>query len=63
MAELSTTASFIVRIYRFDTNDTKNIVGMIEPIDGRGLTEAFTNIDELGKVIKDLINTTNIATK
>ena len=47
MTELSTAHSFVVRIYRIDTEDTRNITGLVEAMDGSGECMPFVNADEL----------------
>jgi hypothetical protein len=36
MTELSTAGSFIVRIYRFDTEDRKKLTGLVEAMEESG---------------------------
>jgi len=36
MAQLSTADSFIVRIYRIDTEEQKRLTGLVEAMDGSG---------------------------
>lgn len=56
MTKLSTVDSFIVRIYRIDTEDQKKLAGLIEAMDGSGARTPFTDIDELAAVLNDLAN-------
>jgi hypothetical protein len=51
MTELSTLDSFIVRIYRINTNDISKITGIIEALDGSGKRESFADLDELGMIL------------
>ena len=51
MTELSTANSFIVRIYRIDTEDRRKITGLVETMDGSGERIPFTDIDELAAVL------------
>lgn len=44
--------SFIVRIYRIDTEDDGKIGGLVEVLDGSEESEPFTCIDELGAILK-----------
>lgn len=37
MTGSSASGSFIVRVYRFDTKDSLNIVGLVETTDGLGV--------------------------
>lgn len=52
MPELSTANSFIVRVYRIDTEDPANITGLVEMLDGSGERVPFTDINELAAVLK-----------
>lgn len=51
MAECSVSDSFIVRVYRFDTEDSHKLVGLVETTDGLGVREAFKDTDELGAIL------------
>jgi hypothetical protein len=51
MTERSTAKSFIVRIYRYDTEDQRNLTGLVEALDGSGERTPFTDIDELGAIL------------
>jgi hypothetical protein len=51
MAELSTVDSFIVRIYRIDTEDRKRLTGQVEPLDGSRERTPFTDVEELAAVL------------
>jgi hypothetical protein len=51
MAELTTANSFIVRIYRVDTEDQRKLTGLVEALDGSGERTPFTDIDELALVL------------
>ena len=51
MTELSTAESFIVRIYRIDTEDPKKLTGLVESMDGSGERKPFTNLDELAALL------------
>jgi hypothetical protein len=51
MTEHSTTDSFIVRIYRFDTDDQRKLAGLVEATDGSGERLPFTDIDELAVIL------------
>jgi hypothetical protein len=55
MTELSTAESFIVRIYRINTEDPKRLTGLVEAMDGSGERTAFTDIDELATVLNVLV--------
>jgi hypothetical protein len=56
MTELSTANSFIVRIYRIDTQDQKKLTGLVEAMDGSGERMPFIDSDELAAVLNDLVN-------
>ena len=55
MTELSTAESFIVRIYRIDTEDRKKLTGLVEALDGSGERTPFTGILELAAVLNGLV--------
>jgi len=56
MAELSTRDNFIVRVYRFDTEDSAKVSGLIEAIDGSGANEPFKDMSELSAILSSLVN-------
>ncbi len=51
MGEYSTSDSFIIRIYRIDTDDRWKITGLVETMDGSGIREPFADLDDLGVVL------------
>lgn len=51
MTELSTAQSFVVRIYRIDTDDPRKLTGQVETLDGSGTRSPFTCIDELAALL------------
>ena len=51
MTERATLESFIVHVYRLDTEDPGKIVGVVEPTDGRKTREPFTDLDGLGAIL------------
>jgi len=51
MTEFSTLGSFIVRIYRVDTEDDRKVAGLVEVMDGSGSRESFTDLDKLGEIL------------
>lgn len=55
MVKISMTESYIVRIYRYDTKDNGEVVGMVEAIDGSGDSRSFRDIDELIEALKSLL--------
>jgi hypothetical protein len=56
MTELSTADSFIVRIYRIDTENPKKLTGLVEAMDGSGERTPFTDIIELAAVLNGLVS-------
>jgi hypothetical protein len=56
MTEHPTLESFIVRIYRVDTEDPWKIAGLVEATDGSGKREPFTDIEELGAILSRGVN-------
>jgi hypothetical protein len=56
MTEQSTSNSFIVRIYRFDTEDPRRLTGLVEAMDGSGRRESFANMDELSAILNRAVN-------
>jgi hypothetical protein len=55
MAECSVSDSFIVRVYRYDSEERGRIVGLVETTDGSGVSEAFKDTDEPGAVLNGLV--------
>ena len=51
MTELSTAQSFVVRIYRIDTDDPRKLTGQVETLDGSGTRSPFTCLDELAALL------------
>ena len=51
MTEVTTANSFIVRIYRIDTEDQRKLTGLVEALDVSGERTPFTDIDELAAVL------------
>ena len=43
-------ADYIVRIYRFEKDKPKSLVGIVEEVGGEG-KKAFTNYDELWEIL------------
>jgi hypothetical protein len=54
MGERLVSGSFIVRIYRADTEDNKKINGLVEPLDNSVARYAFANIDEMAVISNSL---------
>jgi hypothetical protein len=50
----SNLANYIVRIYRFEKNKPRALVGVVEEVGAKGKT-AFTNLDELWQIINSPI--------
>jgi hypothetical protein len=55
MTEHSISDSFIVRIYRFDTEDQRKLTGLVETMDGAGERLPFTDMDELAAILNRLV--------
>ena len=55
MTERTTRESFIVRIYRYDPEDTRTVTGLVEATDGTGATAPFASTDELCAILKRFI--------
>lgn len=53
MEKSLTAKSFVVRIYRADTEDRRKITGLVEVLDGSGRSEPFRNADELTALLND----------
>jgi hypothetical protein len=51
MNKQSLSNSFIVRVYRVDTDNPGNITGIVEALDGSGTQEPFTGADELAAIL------------
>jgi len=47
--------SFIVRIYRADTENNRKITGLVETMDASGVRVPFTDIDELAVELNNLM--------
>lgn len=52
MTERSTASSFVVRIYRYDTEDPKKLTGQVEKLDGSDERHPFTSMDELATAFR-----------
>jgi hypothetical protein len=52
MTTRATADSYVVRIYRVDTEDQKNLTGLVEAMDGSGERLPFKNIDQLAEVLQ-----------
>lgn len=52
MAEISAADSFVVRIYRYDTEDLHKFTGQVEKLDGNDEPHPFTTMDELARAFK-----------
>jgi hypothetical protein len=51
MKEQSTVKSYVVRVYRIDTEDPRKITGLVEAMDGRGEQAPFNHGDELAALL------------
>ncbi len=47
--------SFIVRFYRFDPAEQRQVAGVIEAVDGSGTATPFVGTDQLGVVLCRLL--------
>jgi hypothetical protein len=56
MTKLSTADSFIIRIYRIDTEAPHKLTGLVEALDGSGERTPFTDIDELAAALNRVVN-------
>lgn len=52
MAEISVADSFVVRIYRYDTEDLNKFTGQVEKLDDSNERHSFTTMDELATAFK-----------
>lgn len=52
MAEYPAADSFVVRIYRYDTEDLHKFTGLVETLDGSYERHQFTTMDELATAFK-----------
>ena len=50
MSPKSFPANYVVRIYRFDENNPRHLVGVVEEVGVKG-KKAFTNYDELWDIL------------
>jgi len=51
MTEHSTLDSYIIRVYRVNTDDCTKITGLAEAMDGSGERESFADMNELGAIL------------
>lgn len=51
MAKRTVSDSFIIRVYRVDTEDPRALTGLVEAIDGTVERVPFTSIDELAAAL------------
>ena len=51
MTESATTVSFLVRVYRYDSQDPNKLAGQVEKLDGKEELSVFTDIDELAAIL------------
>lgn len=56
MTELTTANSYIVRVYRVDTEDKKKLTGLVERLDGSGARTPFTDSDQLAALLGQSAN-------
>jgi hypothetical protein len=55
MTERSTLESFIIRIYRIDTEDKNKLTGLVEAMDGSGERTPFTDTEELNTILNQYL--------
>ena len=55
MTEQAIMDSFVVRVYRCDTDDRRKVAGMVEATDGSGFAASFKDTDELIAVLGCLV--------
>jgi len=53
MEQNVTARSFIVRLYRVDTEDRRKITGLVEALDGSGRQEPFRDAEELAGLLNN----------
>jgi len=53
MTEIPTAESYILRIYRVDTEDPKRLAGLVETMDGSGERESFADLEGLARILSD----------
>ena len=51
--------SFVVRIYRFDPAERRQVAGVIEAVDGSGTGRPFADTTQLGEVLSALLTEEN----
>ena len=56
MSKHSTAESFIVRVYRVDTENSCQINGLVQTMDSTEPGESFADIDELGDILNSHLN-------
>jgi hypothetical protein len=56
MSEKLILGSYIVRVYRTDSDDPKRVVGLVEALDGAGAREPFDGIEELAAALNGMAN-------
>lgn len=56
MSKRLTSESFIIRVYRVDTENSHLINGLVQTMEGAGPGESFADIDELGEILNNLLN-------
>lgn len=47
--------SFVVRVYRFDPADPRQVAGVIEPVDNSGTSRPFADTTQLGEALCTLL--------
>lgn len=52
MTETFTAHSYLVRVYRVDTDNPSRITGLVEAMDGSGICAPFNDMDELSCLLR-----------
>lgn len=51
----TTRDSFLIRVYRYDPEDQRRIMGLVEATDGSGITARFADTSELAVILNRLV--------
>lgn len=51
MSQKATSDSYLVRIYRIDSDDPQQLAGQLEALDGRSVCTPFTSLAELAALL------------
>jgi hypothetical protein len=55
MTEHPILESFLIRVYRIDTEDCRKIAGLVAAMDGSGEFAPFTDLETLGAIVNRYI--------